>query len=87
MTDAELLYRQSFCLCKASQKDYTLLANKTSVLAELGLLWIHYPDAFFHIWKIVLNSENFFFKGSNSEANGNELLEGREKNMPYLRLL
>lgn len=82
MTDAELLYRESFSLCKGSLKGYTLLANKTSALAELGLQWIYYPGVFFHLWKIVLNSENFFSKGSNSEANGHELLEGRGKNMP-----
>lgn len=82
MTDAELLYRESFCLCKGSKNDYTLLANKTPAFAELGLLWIHYPDVFFHIWKIALSSENFFSKGSNSDAYGHELLEGRGKNMP-----
>lgn len=83
MTDVELLYRKSFCLCYGSQKGcYTLSANKTSALTELGHLWIHHPDVFFHICKTVLNSENFLSKGSNSEANGHELLEGRRENMP-----
>lgn len=82
MTDAELLHRESFCLCKGSQEGYyTLSANKTSALAGLGLPWIHNPDVFFRIWETVLNSENFLSKGSNSEANGHELLEGRGKNM------
>lgn len=73
---------ESFCPCKGSKNGYNLLANKTPALAELGLLWIHDPDVFFHIWKIALNSENSFSKGSNSDANGHELLEGRGKNMP-----
>lgn len=42
-------------------KGLHLVSNQTSALAELELLWIHYPDVFFHIWKTVSNCENFFF--------------------------